>query len=64
MSGKNIIIIAIVLGFISLLMWLIFSEDTTLNGNEDTTLNGNKDGETPPYQTIPDPLEDGTVVYV
>jgi hypothetical protein len=35
MSVKYIIKIALVLGFISLLMWLIFSEDTTLNGDED-----------------------------
>ena len=35
MSVKYIIIIAIALGFISLLLWLIFSEDTTLNGNKD-----------------------------
>jgi len=35
MSVKDIIIIAIALGFISLLLWLIFSEDTTVNGNKD-----------------------------
>ena len=35
MSVKYIIKIALVLGFISLLLWLIFGEDTTLNGDED-----------------------------
>jgi hypothetical protein len=35
MPVKDIIKIAIALGFISLLLWLIFSEDTTLKGNED-----------------------------
>jgi len=35
MSVKDIIKIALALVFISLLLWLIFSEDTTLNGNED-----------------------------
>ena len=43
MSVKYIIIIAIALGFISLLMWLIFSEDTTVKGN--------KDGDGFPYGT-------------
>jgi hypothetical protein len=59
MSVKYIIIIALALGFISLLLWLIFSKDTTLNSES----NGNKDREGPPYLTIPDKLEDGTVVY-
>ena len=43
MPVKDIIKIALALGFISLLLWLIFSEDTTLNGNED--------GEEPEYYT-------------
>ena len=43
MSGKDIIKIVLALVFISLLLWLIFSEDTTLNGNED--------GEEPEYYT-------------
>ena len=43
MSGKDIIKIVLALVFIALLLWLIFSEDTTLNGNED--------GEEPEYYT-------------
>jgi hypothetical protein len=35
MSVKVIIKIVLALVFISILLWLIFGEDTTLNGNED-----------------------------
>ena len=66
MSVKDIIKIALALVFISLLLWLIFSEDTTLNGES----NGNEDGEGSPYATGnhpygtgPDKVKDGLVVY-
>ena len=35
MSVKDIVKIALALVFISLLLWLIFSEDTTLNGDKE-----------------------------
>ena len=55
MSGKDIIKIVLALVFISLLLWLIFSEDTTLNGNED--------GEEPEYYTVSHKVKDNLVVY-
>jgi len=63
MSVKYIIIIAIALGFISLLLWLIFSEDTTLNGNKDGEGNPYTDIDKHPYGTGPDKVKDGLVVY-
>ena len=67
MSVKDIIKISLALGFISLLLWLIFSEDTTLNGDEDG--GGNPYGrygtgiDFLPYGTGPDKVKDGLVVY-
>ena len=63
MPVKDIIKIALALGFISLLLWLIFSEDTTLNGNEDGEGNPYTDIEFVPYGTGPDKVNDGLVVY-
>jgi len=62
MSVKDIIKIALALGFISLLMWLIFSEDTTLNGNKDGEGSPYATGNHP-YGTGPDKVKDGLVVY-
>ena len=63
MPVKDIIKIALAIGFISLLLWLIFSEDTTLNGNEDGEGNPYTDIEFVPYGTGPDKVKDGLVVY-
>ena len=63
MSGKDIIKIVLALVFISLLLWLIFSEDTTLNGNEDGDGNPYTDIDKYPYGTGPDKVKDGLVVY-
>ena len=63
MSGKDIIKIVLAIGFISLLLWLIFSEDTTLNGNKDGDGNPYTDIDKDPYGTGPDKVKDGLVVY-
>ena len=63
MSGKDIIKIVLALVFISLLLWLIFSEDTTLNGNEDGEGSPYTDIDFIPYGTGPDKVKDGLVVY-
>ena len=55
MSVKDIIKISLVLGFISLLLWMIFSEYTTLNGNED--------GESPTDRPGIGRDRDGLVIY-
>ena len=62
MSVKDIIKIALALVFISLLLWLIFSEDTTLNGNEDGEGSPYATGNHP-YGTGPDKVTDNLVVY-
>ena len=62
MSVKDIVKIALALVFISLLLWLIFSEDTTLNGDEDGGGNPYATGNHP-YGTGPDKVTDGLVVY-
>ena len=62
MSVKDIIKIALALVFISLLLWLIFSEDTTLNGDEDGGGSPYATGNHP-YGTGPDKVKDGLVVY-
>jgi hypothetical protein len=63
MSGKDIIKISLALVFISLLLWLIFGEDTTLNGNEDGEGNPYNDPDFVPYGSGPDKVKDGLVVY-
>jgi len=62
MSVKDIVKIALALVFISLLLWLIFSEDTTLNGDEDGEGSPYSTGNHP-YGTGPDKVKDGLVVY-